>query len=85
MPVDSARIQRWGTNPIYFYGWATYNTVFKNTEMHVTMFNGYAGDPTSANTFVPLFGVCPGKHNCADDECDGEQYGDGKVWHAVKK
>jgi hypothetical protein len=90
--VGAIRITQIRTRPIYFYGWAKYSDVFDVTDktpVHVTMYcfqmNSYTGDPqVPASNFHPTFAPCLGRHNCADDECDGEPYGNGQVWHATK-
>jgi hypothetical protein len=61
---------------LYFYGWVTYRDIFHGTPTHVTMFckevAAIMGDP-----FAPgkdhLFETisCP-RHNCTDEQCDGE-------------
>jgi len=91
--VETNRLKESRIKPIYFYGWARYNDIFDATDrttQHITMYcfkiEGFAGDPSVPTAvFNPLYGVCSESHNCADDECDGESYGNGQVWHATKK
>jgi hypothetical protein len=90
--VNTMRIKEINKKPIYFYGWAKYHDVFDisdRTPLHITMYcfqvSSYAGDPTVPDiSFNPAFAPCPGRHNCADEECDGEPYSGGQIWHAAK-
>lgn len=67
---------RRGQGHLYFYGWTTYNDVFRNTPQHVTKFC-YELNQFGMNAFT---GAGPGNtfytawkhHNCADSECEKE-------------
>jgi len=56
---------------LYFWGWAKYNDVFKDTPVHLTEYcvivSGFRGDPFVAGTEMVL-NNCP-SHNCQDQEC----------------
>jgi hypothetical protein len=88
LPIDASVLQnvRDGTSHLYFFGWVTYDDIFKNH--HISMLckelMNVRGSPTSLN--VPLSWrqcIGPGtRHNCSDDECDGEHYGRGQIWHS---
>ena len=59
---------------IYFYGWATYRDIFKDTPTHLTEFCRYlmvfAVKPQSADVAIAQseWGYCP-HHNCTDEDC----------------
>lgn len=76
-----------GITGIYFYGWATYSDVFTKTPLHVSMFcteiTGIIGDLTIPGRAQISWQACP-RHNCNDDECEGEPYGNGQIWHSPK-
>lgn len=64
---------------LYFYGWSTYRDIFPKDPPHVSMF---CIELTDARLPVGIFSwqVCP-HHNCADEECKGERYGNPtKIW-----
>jgi hypothetical protein len=64
--------------PIYFWGWARYRDIFKDTPEHLTNFcselTGFYGDPMSVGPEMvkPLISMCP-YHNCTDDDCKEEK------------
>ncbi len=73
----------------FFWGWVKYSDIFG--EPHVSMFCTEITEviiqPLSKGALATTVYAqsCANNHNCADDECDGEPYGNGQVWHAVKK
>jgi hypothetical protein len=62
----------------FVWGWTTYNDVFSNTPLHITMFceelYKITGNLTNPDPGQVTWNICP-HHNCADDECKGESYG----------
>jgi hypothetical protein len=74
---------------VYFWGWARYQDVFIGTPEHITMFcwatTDVRSDPLAINTPLNYIGEeCSNRHNCSDEECDGEHYGEGLIWHSRK-
>lgn len=73
---------------IYFWGWARYHDVFAGTPEHMTMFcwdiTDVRSDPNAINIPLLVTGeqCIPTAHNCSDEECDGEHYGNGQIWRA---
>ena len=59
----------------FIWGWTTYNDRFSDTPLHITMFcvelSEIQGEPAQPTQI--LWTNCR-RHNCADDECKGEQY-----------
>ena len=75
------------TEHLYFWGWITYNDIFQGTPVHISMIcaemTGVRGDPTALNLPV-TWSQCTGvgaRHNCSDEECSGQPYGNGLIWH----
>lgn len=75
-----------GHKHLYVWGWMTYNNVFRETPLHITMacFEvQVTGEPLlqgkqGVTMFTPI-NKCD-KHICADEECYGEIYGDSLIW-----
>jgi hypothetical protein len=89
IPVAVLNQIRIHTTHLYFWGWARYQDVFAGTPEHITMFcmevADVRSDPTVVNTPLALIGgQCSTRHNCSDEECNGEHYGDGLVWRSPK-
>jgi hypothetical protein len=90
IPVPILNMVRAHTLHLFLWGWARYHDVFRNTPEHISMFcteiMEVRSDPAVINTPLNyLGGQCSPRHNCVDEECDGEPYGDGQVWRAAKK
>jgi hypothetical protein len=68
---------------LYFYGWLTYQDVFQKTPPHMSMFcielNDVRGQMVQGTGYQFAWTLCQ-HHNCADDECKGEPYGNAKTW-----
>jgi hypothetical protein len=79
-----------GRKHLYVWGWITYNDVFKDTPLHITMVCyevNVTGEPLlqgkQGMTMLTPLTKCE-KHNCADEECDSESYGNGLIWKTSK-
>lgn len=75
---------------LYFWGWLEYRDVFPKTPTHITMFcvelteikEISLPDPRKSSNEIG-YTNCP-RHNCEDDDCEGEPYGDGLIWRTGK-
>jgi len=75
------------TAHLYFWGWVTYRDIFKGTAEHVSMFcselNDIPVDPTRPNiSTLTFWSSCSPRHNCSDEDCNGEHYNNGQIWHS---
>lgn len=87
--VDAALLNdiRAHTQHLYFWGWVTYRDVFDGTPTHVSMFCTELDEVREDATRVDIamttgWTQCSLHHNCNDEECDGERYDNGKIWHS---
>ncbi len=80
-----------GKTHLYFWGWLEYKDAFPETFNHITMFcvelteikETSLLDPRKSSNEIG-YTNCP-QHNCEDEDCDGQPYGDGQIWHSVKR
>ena len=84
VPETAIQDVRNKTMHLYFWGWLTYRDVFSQTPLHVSMFcmelSDVRGQLVGGTTVTFNYTLCP-RHNCADEECDGEPYGaPSKIW-----
>lgn len=86
---EQLELVRIGKAYLYVWGWFSYKDVFfPETPAHITMVCykiGVTGEsPISnkpgVNTLYPPSGC--NTHQCSDEECNGEPYEDGQVWHS---
>lgn len=91
VPFQAVNATRTGNGGhIFFWGWARYRDVFRNTPEHISMFCIELLETRAVDLEHPVAGanyfmtsqLCGRNHNCSDDECDGEHYGNGQVWHS---
>jgi hypothetical protein len=85
-----------GGTHIFFWGWARYRDIFNKTTEHISMFclelletRNLPPDlgnitPNGPGNYFMTWELCSDKHNCNDDECDGEPYGNGLVWRTQR-
>lgn len=79
-----------GRTHLYLWGWLQYRDVFRNTPDHITMFcvelaeiKEVSMPDLRKSTSEMEYTNCP-KHNCEDEDCDGQPYGDGQIWHSPR-
>ena len=79
IPIETLRLVRSNAVHLTIYGWVTYNDIFKDTPLHITMFcldlPEIPADPASTTPIPVLTWNSCLRHNCGDDECKGEPYG----------
>jgi hypothetical protein len=86
--VASINGVRTHTNHLYIHGWTTYRDIFPGTPEHVSMFcfelTEVRADPTYSTVPIPVtWSECTGvHHNCSDEDCNGEHYGNGHIWQS---
>jgi hypothetical protein len=90
VPLQNVNATRTGAGGhIFFWGWARYRDIFTGTPEHISMFclelleTRYLDleHPAQGATYNMSWQLCGRNHNCSDDECDGEHYGNNQVWH----
>jgi hypothetical protein len=69
--TDLTKVQE-GTLHLYFWGWAAYRDVFRDSKVHLTEFcsklTTISGDIATGNVRF-VYTHCP-SHNCADETCE---------------